>query len=177
MFTFLPEEYKKIALKEYRFRLVVLCLGLSFALFLIATAFSIPTFAIINAQKESALLERTALLNGLKEDPSLLEKEVIILNQKINLIAETSGNLTLISVIEKVPVQKGSSIALTSLSFKRGGKAGTISISGVASSRDALVSFSKRLQGEPSFSKINLPVGALARNKDIPFSLTIESAF
>lgn len=177
MFTFLPEEYKKIALREYRFRLITLYLGLAFAFFVVTIAFSIPLFAITNAQKESALVERSALIKNLKEDPAVLEKEVVLLNQKIKLIAETSDTQTLTSVIERVLVQKGPSIALTSLTLKRGGNAGTISISGIASSRDALVAFSKRLQGEPSFSKINLPVGALARNKDIPFSLAIESTF
>jgi hypothetical protein len=177
MFTFLPEEYKKNALKEYRFRLFMLYLGFTSIFFMLGSAFALPTYSLVKTNKEIATEEHATLVKNQTEDPISLEKEVRALNTKIEIIKKTSEHKSLTSVIERVLTQKGDAITLQTLSLRRGKEKGAITIGGVASSRDALVAFSKRLQGEPSFSGINLPVSSLTKNKDIPFNISIDSSF
>ncbi len=177
MFTFLPEEYKKQALKEYRFRLFALYLGLMCVFCILGSAFALPTFSLVQATRESATLERETLLKSFTEDPIALEKEVRALNSKIEIIKTTSENKSLTSVIERILAQKNDTIKIQTISLRRNKEKGSITIGGTAGSRDALVAFSKRLQGEPSFAGINLPVGSLTKNKDIPFNISIDSLF
>ena len=177
MFTFLPEEYKKRAIKEYRFRLFMLCLGLTSVFFILGSAFALPTYSLVKTNKEIATEEHNTLIKNQLEDPLVLEKEVRALNAQIEIIKTTSEHKSLTSVIERILTQKGDSITLQNISLRRGKEKGAVTIGGMASSRDALVAFSKRLQGEPSFSGINLPVSSLTKNKDIPFNISIDSSF
>lgn len=176
MFTFLPEDYKKEALGEYRVRLAIVCIGLLLAFFAVGCLLTLPIFSLMQARRDSALMERETLTKNLKENPSSLEDEVRDSNAKTSIIKETASSQPLISVLERVLTQQGDGIKITSISLKRGGTA-SVSVIGVGTSRDSLVAFSKKLQGEPSFTKVSLPIGSLARNKDIPFTIVIDTSF
>lgn len=176
MFYFLPEEYKKAAVAEYRQRLTIVGLGLALAFMAIGCVLALPTYAVLQTRKESAVMERDAFVHNLKEDPEKLRAEIGSINTKIAMVKDTTSTLPVTAILERLLAQRGNGILITNISVKRGGGTGSLSLSGIASSRDALVSFSKRLQGVPSFKDVNLPVNSLARNKDIPFSISIDSA-
>lgn len=177
MFTFLPDNYKNQAVKEYRLRLVALYLCLA-CIFLISGATSaLPTFAIIQAEKSALTEERDSIIKNLKENPETLEKEVSSLNRKIDTLTSTLTSKSIIQILESVLSEKRDGIVIQSISLKRGGENGTITIGGVASSRDTLVAFSKRLESKPLFSHTDLPVGSFTKNKNIPFTISITSSF
>ena len=177
MFTFLPDDYKKDAVKEYRLRLASVCLMLVCIFFVLGATLALPTFTLLRTEKAIAIAERDLILKNLNENPETLGKEISALNAKIKFIVETTDTHSMISILERVLTQSGNGISIQSLSLKRATAASTISIGGIASSRDSLVTFSKRLQGEPSFSRADVPVGSFAKNKDIPFNLSITSTF
>lgn len=54
------------------------------------------------------------------------------------------------------------------------GAHGTISLSGKAATRDALLAFVKELQGKSAFSGVSVPVADLATETDVPFSLSFS---
>jgi hypothetical protein len=57
------------------------------------------------------------------------------------------------------------------------GENSTLSIGGVATTRDALLSFKKKLEADEKFEEIVLPVSSLAKDTDIDFSLQIKGTF
>lgn len=63
-------------------------------------------------------------------------------------------------------------VILTSVSVARAGGETAVSVGGSASTRSALLSFADALRTTPAFSVVALPVGALASESDIPFTIS-----
>ena len=176
MLTFLLDEYKDKAAKAYHLRLWSLYLGLFTLVLSIGFALAIPEFAILRSKRSAALLEKAAASSP-KDASKPIASEVKAIKDKVAVIKDISSKQPMAAILERALALRGSGIAITSISLTRGGQPGAIAIGGTASTRDSLVAFSKRLQNEPSFSNASLPVSSLAKNKDIPFSISIDSKF
>lgn len=176
MFTFLPKTNRVELEKEYRKRVVVVALGLVALLMLIAMILAMPAFVTLLVKGKDA---RAALKGNPDTDVSsnaLMEARVTDIRAKTDLLKQMVDVPSLVSVIERINGRLVNGISLNSITLKRSGT-GSIVISGIASTRDALVAFSKSLQGELSFSNISLPVSTLAKSKDIAFSISVDSHF
>jgi hypothetical protein len=174
MFTFLLEDHKERVVRKYRLKLVVVYIGLSCALFATGVVFSLPSFAALHAKRSVALLEEASSV-ALGADKTIAD-EVKILKEEISLAKKASAQTPVASTLNKILSRQYGSIVISNMSIKRGEETITITIEGKATSRDALVSFSKSLQGEPSFTKVDLPVSSLAKSKNIPWTIIITSA-
>ena len=53
--------------------------------------------------------------------------------------------------------------------------AATITLAGVSSTREALVSFVKKLEDSGSFQAVNLPVSNFRKDKNIDFSISMTT--
>lgn len=175
MLTFLLDSYKSKVLKAYRMRLATLYLSLLSLVFLTGFALAIPQYAILNSKRE--VLQNTHAINTKNVEVDEIKSEVNSIKSKLSIIKENGSQAPIISILEKVLSKRGSGISITALDLSRGGGPASIRIEGTADTRDALVAFSKRLQEEPSFSNAVLPVKDLAKNKDIRFSITVDSKF
>jgi hypothetical protein len=175
MFTFLTEEYKQGVVRQYRLKLVVVYIGLSCVLFATGVVLAIPSYAILSAKKQTAIQDgKTA---SAKTSNASITDEVKILKEEIAMAKTASEQVPVAIILDKILSRQGSNILISGMTLKRGAETGTVSIEGRAVSRDALVAFSKSLQGEPAFLKVDLPVGSLAKSKDIPWTITITSKF
>lgn len=174
MFNFLPEENKNRVVRKYRLKLVLVYIGLSCVLFATGFALAIPSYAILYAKRNAALLQEQTMSAGADRS---IASEVKVLKEKTALADNASRQAPMAKILDKILSRQTSSISISGIGLKRGEEEGTITLEGKATSRDALVAFSKALQGEPSFSKVDLPVGSLARAKDIPWTILITSKF
>jgi hypothetical protein len=176
MLTFLPEEYKGRILRQYRLRLASIYLLLASGVLLVGCALFVPSYAFLDSKRDAALLEKSALSSA-GADATALEAEVAAIKEKIRVIEDVSAEPSVASILEHVLDKRSTGISITALSLRRtpGGAGSAIVVSGTASTRDLLVAFSKSLQGDLSFTKIDLPVSSLAKSKDIPFSIAITS--
>lgn len=69
-------------------------------------------------------------------------------------------------------------VKLDSINFIRGQsldnkKGASIIISGIASNREMLISFSNSLKNSDTFSDVEVPVSSLTKDKDLPFTMNI----
>lgn len=177
MFTFLPRTYKVEVEREYRKRLLTVGWGLFFALMFSAAALSLPSYVIMLVKKTNA---ESAFEGSGSPAPETVdfESQVKDIQAKATLLSTTFENKPLVSILELVSARVAQpGISITGISLKRGGAEGDISLSGVASTRDALVNFSKALAGEPAFKNVSLPISSLAKSRDIPFSIVVNSQF
>jgi hypothetical protein len=174
MFTFLPEEYKDRAVRKYHLKLVIVYIGLSCVLFATGFVFAIPSYAILFAKRNAALTEKQTM--SASADRSIAD-EVKILKEEIALAASASQQVPVARIFDKILSRQTPGILISGISIKRGEETGTITLEGKATSRDVLVVFSKALQGEPSFTNVDLPVGSLAKSKDIPWAILITTKF
>ena len=69
-------------------------------------------------------------------------------------------------------------VKLDSINFMRGQsfdnkKSASMRVSGVASNREMLISFSNALKNSGKFSNVEVPVSSLTKDKDLPFTMNI----
>jgi len=67
---------------------------------------------------------------------------------------------------------QGSSISLSDIMYAHGVK-DTITLQGSASDRASLLAFTKRLEADPHFESVNLPVSSFAKDTNINFSVSM----
>jgi hypothetical protein len=172
MKAFLTETYARAVSREYRSRIMFVAAALSCLAFLCAIAFALPTYLVLRA--------RAAALSAPPADPAPLadvEASVAKLKEREAAAKTIADEARMATVIGKVLSRTTRGITLSAISLRRGGSADAISLSGMAATREDLVAFQKSLEAESSFAKVILPVSALAKGKDISFTLSVDSNF
>jgi Tfp pilus assembly protein PilN len=178
MFTFLPKSYRSEVLTEHRLRVVLVFSVMVTVSLALGAILALPTFFVSSAQKSSMLVEKERLLKA--ADSTRLDEVTAQINgiqRKIDVLSVQSERRPLISIVEKVLAQLDPGVSLSGIALHKEAGIGAIVISGAAETRDGLVQFSNNLRGEPSFTKVELPVSSLAKSKDIIFSIRVESSF
>ncbi|MCR4334438.1 MAG: hypothetical protein NUV47_01770 [Patescibacteria group bacterium] len=176
MFNLLPEKYKKRLENEYNIRLAIVVFVLIFLITLISVAFLTPSY-LLSKTKETEVENRLATIKNQAPDQTSVELNAVLLQTKkeLSVLAPTS-NISFLESIKKILARKIPNITIIGLTIIENGSIWKTSISGVASNRDTLISFKKSLESEQSFSGVDLPISDLARNKDIPFTITVSGA-
>ena len=177
MFTLLPEQHKKKLWKLYRLRLAtVFCLFIT-AIFLISIGFLFPSYISLAFDKSALESETENFKNKIeiKKGLGLIET----LDQvKTTLSLVKPDNTDILESVKIILKQMPRGFSVESLSYTRGqNEPSSITISGVASERNDLILFTKQLQKELSFESVTLPVSNLAKQSNVPFSLTILGKF
>lgn len=177
MFSFLPDEYRTDAKKGYLGRLALMYLGIAAVVLAAAAALFLPVYILVSTKLSAYRGSQDSALESAKSESRAIEGDVLSLKEKLTYAKSDAERTPIVSVVEKIARARNAGISVTSVSIKRGSEKGAVTVAGKASTREALVSFSKRLQGEPSFSSVNLPVSSLAKARDIAFSIVIDAKF
>ncbi|KKR28235.1 MAG: hypothetical protein UT61_C0054G0007 [Candidatus Woesebacteria bacterium GW2011_GWA1_39_8] len=174
----LPNTEKDILKKGLKRRFAVVINILLAASFLIGVAMLLPAYFLTR--------EHLVFINSFnsgaetKDEESI--KEILDLPKEIEVklkffesnIANRSGMSSLSKVISYLPEK----VALDSIVFSRSQgekvkKGVNVVISGIAADRDSLVSFGAALKSSDAFSAVEMPVGSLTKEKNLPFSINI----
>ncbi len=174
MFNLLPPTNKHALRSEYLLRRAAVALWFATAAFLFAALSLLPPL-FLAGQKEMTLREQiTALARTVAGDETTRFTQSV---EQIRLrLAALSPQLlgpSLVSLLGSVAETRTEGVSLTRVAFDQTeGGAVTVSIGGEAESRAALVAFQKALQGLKVFDTVELPVGNLAKDREISFSLS-----
>lgn len=177
MFAFLFGEYRKEALKNYRARLAAVYLGMAASAGLAACALFVPAYVLVAEKRAATVESANAAAGAYAAESAAIEAEVRILGEKLGYVKSGAEDVAIVSLLEKLSLSREPGISITAISLRRSMEKGAISVSGTASTREALVAFSRNLQGIPSFTSVNLPVSSLAKARDIVFTISIDSRF
>ncbi|MFA6158550.1 MAG: PilN domain-containing protein [Candidatus Paceibacterota bacterium] len=178
MFTFLPKDYRSEVLREHRTRLVIVCLGMLAAALLLGAILAFPTYLAVSFQKSSMIAEQARSqkeLDSRKGDDVTLETKRI--KAKLAVLSLEAKHRPVVATLERILAQPRIGVSLAGITLHRDADKGVITLQGEAKTRESLVAFSKSLQGEPSFSRVDLPVSSLAKSENIAFTIRIESNF
>lgn len=95
------------------------------------------------------------------------------------MLSERATSRSVHAVFLRVVEDRVAGIAINNLSYTQGGSKGgnMLDVGGVASTREDLIAFTKRLEGEKIFAAVHLPIASLTLDKNIDFSLSIVGAF
>jgi len=180
MLNILPIEEKKKVLTEYRLRLGVVAVFAVAALILASLILLIPSYMLAVSKynfvaDELARLEKKQSGAGQEKEVSTQIKEI---NKKISLFL---GNEKAISrapseVILGIILIKEPAVKVTSILYDIKPDLERLVLSGKANDRDSLARFIETLKKDPSFSKVDLPIGSYVKSTNIDFTLVLEHA-
>ena len=178
MFTFLPHEARQAVAKEYKKRLLLIYVVIVAFASIAWIASLVPSYVLVTIRRDEMLAQKSTSTMAKDADRlTSIEKEVDLAREKISTLNLVTSKQSISFVLSKLFAHISPGIALNALSVTRGGTNGTLSISGVATTREALVSFSKTLEGEPFFKKVELPVSNFTKGRDVPFTISLSALF
>jgi len=180
MINLISIQKRKKMRKEFfmRFATVVfVMLGVSF--FIAAIALLPAYFSAnikLNITKENLKKFQADLLSP--EELIVLET-VDSLDKKLKLINNSAGSNYIVSerVIDSVILRKTNAIKINRIDYKSAFSGEReILVLGGADSRDSLLDFRIRLERDPNWEKVDLPVSNFVKGSNIKFSLTLIPA-
>lgn len=170
----LPNTEKDDLKKDLKIRFIIAMLFILAASFFVGLIMLLPSYFLTTnyfSDKYSW---------GIKDDE--FTKNILNLPEEINsklaFLQSNAGSLSATDTFSKIISQLPNGVTLNSITFLRNQnheeKVGiTVSVFGIATTRDSLVSFSTRLTQSDYFSLVDMPVSSLTKNRDLPFSVNI----
>ncbi len=178
MFNLLPLTNKRALRSEYRLRRAAVALWFATAAFLFAALSLFPPL-LLAGQKEASLREQiTALARTTAGDETAhFAQSVEQIRLRLAALSPQSPAPSFVSLLGSVAQARAEGVSLTRIAFDQT-ESGTVKVGvgGEAENRTALVAFQKALQGLKVFDTVELPVGDLAKDTQIPFSLSASVA-
>lgn len=173
----LPKEQKDDLKKGFKMRFAIVVSFLVSISFLIGIILLFPAYFLTPGRSFSAPDQTLSDLTNNPADQEILNLPEEI-KSKLALVQTDLNQVSATAVISQIADLINRGVLLSSISFYRNqsyqGKKGTlITLSGTASSRDSLVSFSAALENSGSFSSVDMPVSNLTKDKNIPFNITV----
>jgi len=172
----LPEMRKDALARMYQLRLAVVGVLVLSGVLLVHAIGMLPSFLYIEQ------LQRVyeADLSGIGEKLAGLEEKAIrlrvtTLESRAKELQKTAEEGTASNVLRAVTALPHPGIQIDHLSFTRGkgDQTPSMTIAGMATSRETLRAYSATLSLLPYVEKADLPISAFAKETDIPFSITL----
>ena len=171
MINILPESGRTSVKREYTVRLIAVSLIACAAIAATAGALLAPSFLIAKGVRDTAALEaeRLALkVPTVQGDPlEVLSKAQSQMTALSSVVKDTRASDAILAVSEVIPA------GVTVVRISYGAAKREITFSGVASTRDTLLTFSRNVENIPGVYAVALPVNDLAKNEKVPFTLTV----
>ncbi len=166
--------------RDYFLRLLTVLACIAIVIILAQAALLIPTYLYAN---EQATLHRSHLseierANASEEERSVTERLTSLTNdaeRALGLVSASGASASLRSVLALPrPGIIVNRFAIASPSATE--TTGRISVSGIATTRDALREYHLALSSLSFVASADLPLGSYAKESEIPFTITLQSA-
>lgn len=165
---------KNLLKSGFKSRLFVLAASLFSTAFLAGIAMLLPAFFLTRQHLDTAnpviLTEKTD--NSLGEELATFPNEI---NNKLRFLQTYEAEPHFVPILSQVVANLPANVRLNSILINKSvgkDKSGTnLLISGVASTRESLISYGESLRATKMFSSVEVPVSSLTKDKDLPFSM------
>ena len=174
----LPPERQRQLAREYRLRLGTVVAMAITALTFVAGLLLLPTYVLL---AQSALAKRAHLANVestlSSADEASLSAHLDALSSDADILSALGRTPSASATIRTALGISRPGIALSGFTYTPAGKVpGTLAISGVAATRDALRSYQLALETSSFAAEAALPVSAYAKDANITFTITVTLA-
>ncbi len=178
MVNLLPPSTKRTLLREYYLRVFATFFLLSAVVMGAGAGLLLPSYYLARAESEEAVryldaLQGTADLRARTQTG----KSVQAFTEQVALLKEYGSRPFTAEMISRIQEHLSGDVSITTISVEyEAGDRGRISLGGSAKTRTALLTFAESLREELIFSGVSVPVGQLAGDSDLPYSLTFQFA-
>ncbi len=172
MINLLPPSAFKATVREYRYRVLAVWLYLLGTATLIGTVTLVPPYLLVGAQINVLETSVTSASDKVAQYDDAAKQLTETTDRAELLRSNAPANFTAYKETIEGLVEAG--VTVSALTFIRNGTSSvTVAVKGEASNRQTLAGFRDRLESDPSFARVDLPVSHLIKDADIPFSLQI----
>lgn len=174
MINLIPPEAEKVAKHEYILRVGGILAFLLSAVLLIFTIALVPTYVLISAQIDTSIQQTEDA--GLDEEFKKADAEVVLTKAFIDHIRTKEQRVQPSVIIESITDAVPPGISLGLFVTKQNEKTGVIEkidLQGIASTRELLAQFKSAVEEASLFVKAEVPIADLARDTNLPFTMSI----
>lgn len=174
----LPEEEKKKLFNDYSRRiasasLISLTIVVIIAAILLAPSYYLSVSKLEDEKNNLATLEQSLSYRESRNTEEELKKTEDMIEVISTYLQNGSPEYDFGASLQALP----NGVAVLSLSWRSvSATESEITISGLAQSRDSLLSFSKNLEKIKGFLKVDLPISNLAKETGAPFVVTVTAS-
>jgi len=174
MVNLLPPTAKRKYVIEYYMRALTVLLFLLTAAMLVLGALMLPLWVSVEIQNK-ALSAPYAQAVADTASYVELEDKITSANLLVNELDRVRRYEPLLPRILLIHSLAGSEVVINSVAEQRTkeGVVAEVSVTGVAATRAALAAFRDRLEADKQFTSVALPISNLAKDLEVPFSVTI----
>lgn len=173
MTNLIPPTAKKQVKNEYWIRVASVWMMLVASGFLVVGIMFVPTLVLIQSQLD-AFASEVDQANIQNESFVGAKATLVQANTIARTLSKESDTMQFTTLLEILETLAGAQVSINNFTFsKASGEISTISISGQAASRQALVSFSDVIEANDLFESAEIPLSTLAKDKDIPFTISV----
>ncbi len=175
----LPETERENLKKGLKNRFIIIALFFITASFLVGFIMLLPSyFLTLGNSSENVSVNFSQGTNNKNKAEEILNLPKII-NAKLKFFQLNIKDMSIVDYFSKIIDSLPKKVTLNSIYFSRetvdskGNLKKSILVSGIASDRNSLISFSKNLENSNLFSSVEVPVSSLTRDKNLPFSINL----
>lgn len=173
MINLIPPSAHSQVQREYWIRVVSVWMFLTGCALCIAAILYAPVYVLVEAELGNYLLAYNQASDD-SETYTESEKAIQSGNAIAQLLATSDTDTSFSEIIAEIEKQKIQGIRVDDYSIARkDGILGAITIKGNADSRLILTQFKDAIEKSPLFESATLPLSNLAKDRDIPFTVTI----
>lgn len=176
MFNLLPENLKESIRKEYKHKRLVVILFFIVSVQATFLIFLFPTW-LVSYHKQMEISTQSEQMSKFLNDSNTNPATSVIksINSKLNVINSALEYPKFLPLIDTVISKKTNKISITNFSYApTASSSASLTLGGISSTRESLVSFVKSLEDTKLFSKVDLPISNLAKDKDIEFTINLK---
>jgi hypothetical protein len=175
MINLIPPSAKKSITYEYWKRVIAVWFGLFSTAFIILTVFLLPTHILLRSEIE--YLEETVSAGVDRvSNYDISATELITASTQARLLLDNQASNTPSDLITVLLDYAGSNVALNNFQFVKLTTTPTITLAGIADSRQDLAQFRDVVAADVRFANVDLPISNLIKDKDLLFSMEITLA-
>lgn len=173
MINLIPPSAEKQVQREYWVRVASIWMILFGFAFAIVALLNVPVYILVRSQLDSFLQEYKEATDM---TDTFIASEVAIANANeiVRLLAKEDPVEPFSRILKEIEGLRGASITILDFTISRTENVlDPIVVSGVANSRLELSEFRDAIEESEFFASAQLPLSNLAKDKDIPFTITI----
>ena len=173
MINLIPPGAQKKVKHEYWIRVVSVWLMLGAIAFLMITILNIPAYLLVKNQLEFLTTEYQSASDD-KRVFAELSQELRDANNIGTLLRTQKETYLFSEIITEIKTQAPGTVILRGFTIRRDdGGIISITVRGQSASRNTLASFRDAIEASDMFESAELPLSNLAKDKDIPFNISI----
>lgn len=178
MINILPQTERRALQREYFWKYGAVITFLVTAVVLFVAVTLVPSYIMSNVKEEILSNQIAAAKNTVSAaEETQSTKDIRATTEQIRVLTPNAQVLNDHDVFLSIVAGKTAGIKITSFSLVRASAETAVTVSGVASDRQTLLAFQKKLDDNVLFTSVDLPISNLTKSKDIIFTVKLKGKF